>query len=82
MAQRSIPYSIQIERNAIPNVKLIILGNKTDMEEKREVDAEEMRQFCQQKGISFLEVSAKSGDNVLQAFETISAELMKIYPKE
>lgn len=29
-----------------------------------------------------MEVSAKSGENVQQAFESISAELMRIYPKE
>jgi hypothetical protein len=29
-----------------------------------------------------LEVSAKTGENVLAAFETIAAELMEVYPKE
>lgn len=52
------------------------------MLDKREVDPEEVRQLCEKRGIIHMEVSAKSGENVQQAFESISAELMRIYPKE
>lgn len=41
-----------------------------------------MRDLCDLKHIGWLDVSAKSGDNVQKAFETIAAELMKVYPKE
>jgi hypothetical protein len=56
--------AIQIEKNAIPNVRLIVLGNKSDMADKREVDPQEVRTLCEQRGIIHLEVSAKTGENV------------------
>jgi FtsZ-binding cell division protein ZapB len=52
------------------------------MLDKREVDPEEVNSLCEKRGIIHMEVSAKSGENVQQAFESISAELMRIYPKE
>lgn len=38
--------------------------------------------MCKAKGITYLEVSAKTGDNVPKAFEQLAEMLMKIYPKE
>ena len=35
-------------------MKLIILGNKTDIDEKREVKMEDVRAMCEQKNISYL----------------------------
>jgi len=49
----------------------LLVGNKSDLEASREVTTEKAQQFCQEYGMQHLETSAKSGDNVLQAFETL-----------
>lgn len=56
--------------NADDLAKLLV-GNKSDLESSREVSAEKASAFCQEYGMEFLETSAKSGDNVLAAFEKL-----------
>ncbi|KAG7373812.1 small GTP-binding domain protein [Nitzschia inconspicua] len=51
----------------------LLVGNKSDLESSREVNKEKVEQFCQEYGMEFLETSAKSGENVLQAFEKLIA---------
>lgn len=60
----------------------MLLGNKADLEEERKVKAEEVKVVCDARGIQYLEVSAKTGDNVGKAFELMAEQLIKIYPKE
>jgi GTPase SAR1 family protein len=49
----------------------LLVGNKSDLEASREVTKDKAEQFCQEYGMDMLETSAKSGDNVLQAFEKL-----------
>jgi len=56
--------------NADDLAKLLV-GNKSDLDGSREVSQEKASAFCQEYGMEFLETSAKSGDNVLKAFEKL-----------
>lgn len=49
----------------------LLVGNKSDLEPSREVPREKAEQFCQEFGMELLETSAKSGENVLSAFEKL-----------
>jgi small GTP-binding protein len=49
----------------------LLVGNKADLESSREVSTEKAMQFCQEYGMEMLETSAKSGQNVLAAFEKL-----------
>ena len=49
----------------------LLVGNKSDLEASREVSEQKAQAFCQEYGMQHLETSAKSGDNVLVAFETL-----------
>lgn len=49
----------------------LLVGNKSDLEASREVTREKAQQFCQKYNMELLETSAKSGTNVLQAFEKL-----------
>jgi small GTP-binding protein len=49
----------------------LLVGNKSDLEASREVSKERAQQFCQEYGMEMLETSAKSGENVLKAFEKL-----------
>ena len=47
---------------------MILVGNKSDLEEKREVSKEEGQELANQYGIDFFETSAKTGQNVEELF--------------
>ena len=49
----------------------LLVGNKSDLEASREVPREKAETFCSEFGMELLETSAKSGENVLQAFEKL-----------
>eukprot|EP00956_Cyclotella_meneghiniana_P045922 scaffold390822_cov79-Cyclotella_meneghiniana.AAC.2 len=49
----------------------LLVGNKCDLEASREVTKEKAQMFCNEFGMEHLETSAKSGENVLKAFEKL-----------
>jgi Ras family len=54
----------EIDRYACENVNKLLVGNKCDMDSKRQVDYEEAKAFADERGIPFLETSAKDATNV------------------
>ena len=50
-------------------VLLILIGNKNDLKEKREVQYEEGAEFAKKRNMIFLETSAKTGNNISDIFE-------------
>ena len=42
----------------------MLIGNKSDLESKRQVTKEEGEQFAQEHGLFFIETSAKTATNV------------------
>lgn len=53
----------------------VLVGNKIDLEDKRQVQTKEAENFANAKGFIFCEVSAKTGENVQELFES------KIFPE-
>ena len=54
---------------------LVLIGNKTDLEDFREVGKEEGLELAKQIGALFWETSAKTGQSVQAAFEDICKKL-------
>ena len=67
---------IEIEKNASKNVLKVLIGNKTDLEDKRAVTYNQGEEFADTYGLKFIETSAKKNLNVTEAFETLGRELM------
>jgi len=65
----------EIDRYACENVNKLLVGNKSDLESKRQVDFEEAKAFADERGIPFLETSAKNATNVEKAFMTMAGEI-------
>eukprot|EP00056_Hartaetosiga_gracilis_P020323 m.18788 g.18788 ORF g.18788 m.18788 type:complete len:219 (-) comp8359_c0_seq1:149-805(-) len=61
-----------------PNMVIILVGNKSDLGEERQVSYEDGERFANQHGLMFLETSAKTSANVEEAFTSTAA---KIYEK-
>jgi Ras-related protein Rab-2A len=47
-----------------PNIVIILVGNKTDLENQRQVTREEGETFAKKNGLYFMETSAKTSENV------------------
>lgn len=58
----------EIDRCASRNVNKLLVGNKSDMTAKREVEYEEALAFAEEMGIPLIETSAKASTNVQEAF--------------
>jgi Ras-related protein Rab-2A len=57
----------EARQNANPKMVIMLIGNKSDLE-KREVSYEEGETFARENGLIFLETSAKTAQNVEEAF--------------
>ena len=53
---------------ASPNIIIVLVGNKKDLEAQREVSFQEASQFARENDLIFLECSAFSGENVEETF--------------
>ena len=62
----------EVERNATPQVLKILIGNKCDLEEQRQITVDEGEAFAARNGMKFIETSAKNNTNVNEAFEALA----------
>lgn len=53
------------------DVSMVICGNKSDLEDEREVPKEDGQAFADKYGYPFLEISAREGVNVVESFHAI-----------
>ena len=58
-------------------VFLVLIGNKVDLENRREVSYEEGSIYAQKNGMLFFETSAKTGKNIEEIFIKSSNEIAK-----
>jgi Ras-related protein Rab-6A len=58
------------------SLMIILVGNKIDMAEKRQVNTEEGQALAKELGVMFIETSAKAGVNVKQLFQNVALTLL------
>ncbi|XP_044158709.1 ras-related protein Rab-17 isoform X1 [Bufo gargarizans] len=57
---------------------IALVGNKSDLQDKGKVSREVAQAFAEQKGLLFIETSAKTGDGVKEVFEAVAHELLAL----
>ena len=62
----------------LPSKAVIIVGNKCDLQELRTVKYEEGKQYAEKLGYHFYETSAKTGENLKEAFDDIFEQLYNL----
>jgi len=67
----------EIDRFASENVNKLLVGNKSDLVNKRVVTTETSKEFAGSLDIPFLETSAKNATNVEEAFLTMAAQIKR-----
>ncbi|XP_066464910.1 ras-related protein Rab-13 [Eleutherodactylus coqui] len=65
-----------IRENAAAGVERMLLGNKCDMENRRKVPKERGEKLAKDHGIRFFETSAKSSQNVDEAFNALATDIL------
>lgn len=69
---RNIPNWIEeIKKNSSPNVRLVLVGNKSDLKDKRVISQQQAEGFAKEHNIPYIESSAKQSINVDEAFQKI-----------
>uniref|UniRef100_A0A914XNS6 Ras-related protein Rab-8A n=1 Tax=Plectus sambesii TaxID=2011161 RepID=A0A914XNS6_9BILA len=64
-----------IEEHASSDVERMVLGNKCDVEDRRQVSRERGEQMAIEYGTKFMETSAKANINVEDAFFTLARDI-------
>ncbi|RLI63906.1 MAG: hypothetical protein DRO88_08695 [Promethearchaeia archaeon] len=70
-----IQFWLEDIRAVLPNIPLVIIGNKIDLENAREVSHDEGEEIARSLNCSFMETSAKTGDFVRDAFSIVGIGL-------
>ena len=58
------------------NILIYLIGNKCDLEDKRQVTEEEGREFAEENNLVFFETSALNGNNIEEIFTQSATELV------
>ncbi|XP_040492990.1 ras-related protein Rab-17 [Ursus maritimus] len=67
-----------LERECPPGeVVVMLVGNKTDLGEQREVTFQEGKEFAESKRLLFMEASAKLNQQVTEVFSAVAWELLR-----
>ena len=68
----------KVKINCPPNVTMMLIGNKADLEDQRQVSRDEAEKYAQEHDMIFMETSAKDRLNVDESFHALT---QKILPK-
>ena len=67
---------------APPDCIILLIGNKSDLNEERKVDYEEGKKLAEKYKILFFECSAKIGNNIALAFERLTYKIVEKQKEE
>ena len=67
----------EVRNNGSKDICCILIGNKKDLEENRQVSYEEGKKLAEENGLLFLETSAKTAENVQEAFINSAQKILE-----
>uniref|UniRef100_A0A914DGW9 Uncharacterized protein n=1 Tax=Acrobeloides nanus TaxID=290746 RepID=A0A914DGW9_9BILA len=78
---RNIQYWLDtiLDHTNLSGIVILLIGNKCDLDKIRTVPTDEARMYAEERGLIFLETSAKDSTNIEIAFNVL---LKKIYKEE
>ncbi|GMI93258.1 RAB GTPase homolog A5A [Hibiscus trionum] len=72
----------ELQSHSDMNVVTILVGNKSDLRDAREVSTAEGKDLAEAQGLFFMETSALDSSNVAAAFQTVVKEIYNILSKK
>ena len=64
-----------LKTNGDNNISIMLIGNKSDLNDKREVETNEGLKKSEETKIAFMETSALSGENIIKAFNELIEQI-------
>eukprot|EP01018_Ginkgo_biloba_P014244 Gb_03447 [translate_table: standard] len=71
----------ELRIHADSNIVIMLIGNKSDLENLRAVPTQDAKEYAEKEGLFFLETSALDATNVENAFLTVLHEVYKVVSK-
>lgn len=72
----------ELQTHSDMNVVTILVGNKSDLKDAREVTTAEGKSLAEEQGLFFIETSALDSSNVAVAFQTVVKEIYNILSRK
>ena len=69
-----------LEENCDSGICSVLVGNKKDLEESRQVTYDEGKGLADRNGMLFFETSAKTGENIEAVFSQITKRIVERNP--
>ncbi|CAK7325421.1 unnamed protein product [Dovyalis caffra] len=71
----------ELQKHGSADIVMALVGNKADLNEKREVPTQDGIDYAEKNGMFFIETSAKTADNINQLFELFEGEEQSVRQK-
>ncbi|GAM20379.1 hypothetical protein SAMD00019534_035540 [Acytostelium subglobosum LB1] len=68
---------LRVKDMPVSKLPILVIGNKSDLENERQVQSQEAEKACAKWGLPFMETSAKTNMNISSAFECLVREMQK-----
>lgn len=65
----------EVETYAEKDAIFFLIGNKSDLNDQRQVPQDKINAFCNEKKLTFMECSAKEGENIKDIFVQLARKL-------
>jgi len=66
----------EIKENGSKDITIVLIGNKNDLENERQISYDEGESFAEKNGLLFFETSAKTSSKIAEAFNTSALKIL------
>ncbi len=71
----------QVKEDDTGKLPIVLVGNKSDLVNDRVVSRNEALDFARESKVKYMEISAKTNENVTECFLTLTRMMMEMYPQ-
>jgi GTPase SAR1 family protein len=65
----------EVETYAEKDAIFFLIGNKSDLNDQRQVPQDKIKEFCELKNLTYMECSAKEGEKIKEIFVELARKL-------